>query len=223
MIQYSRGDIVGQCIFLQDIDSRKTKGGTLIRRGIFRCKCGKEFICSIKSLKSSRTKSCGCANIEAIVKRNKAGTTHGKTNTTEFSIWSGMKIRCYNPNVPEFVNYGGRGIVVCDRWLGKNGFINFLEDMGVRPSNYHTLEREDNNSNYSLENCKWATYKDQNRNRRNNKTITYNGISMCQSAWAESLGIADSTLKNRLKYMPLEKAFTQGKIGKTGKRTKYYV
>jgi hypothetical protein len=77
-----------------------------------------------------------------------------------------MKQRCFNPRSKPFKNYGGRGITVCERWTGRDGFINFLNDMGKRPSLEYSIERINNNGNYEPSNCKWATQKEQLSNKR---------------------------------------------------------
>ncbi len=117
-------------------------------------------------LKSSNTKSCGCLHIKHGHNcRNKRSKTYG--------TWRGMIKRCTNPNYNEYKYYGGRGIKVCEAWMKFEGF---LQDMGERPPNL-TLDRIDNDGNYCKENCRWHTWKEQNRNRRDNILITINGIT----------------------------------------------
>lgn len=94
-----------------------------------------------------------------------------------YSTWAGVKQRTSDPNTVGYPNYGGRGIKMCDRWLGPYGFDNFLKDMGERPPNY-TLDRIDNDGDYSPENCRWATGHQQCANRRNNNEIV--GVSWCK-------------------------------------------
>lgn len=122
-----------------------------------RCDCGNEIVVHRDSLIAGNTKSCGCLLKETLIK-------HGMYKSPEFKTWIRIKSRCYDRNLPCYVNYGGRGIIVCNRWL--ESFNNFYEDMGNRPSSKHSIERKDNNGNYDPDNCKWATKTEQQRNQR---------------------------------------------------------
>lgn len=122
--------------------------------------------------------------------------------------YNSMIQRCYNENNPQYKDYGGRGITVCDRWLenqeGAKGFWNFVEDMGEKTKGL-TLDRINNSKGYSPENCKWSTRKEQQRNRRNSVFITYNGKTQCAKDWALETGINSTTLWRRYKLgLPLE-------------------
>jgi hypothetical protein len=110
-----------------------------------------------------------------------------------------MIYRCTNSNAKNYKDYGGRGITVCDRWLGKNGFINFLIDMGEPPGPGYSIERINNNLGYFKENCRWATPKEQARNTKRNHLITYNRKTQCIAAWAEELGMKYHAILARIK------------------------
>lgn len=102
--------------------------------------------------------------------------------------------RCLNSKCKYYHNYGGRGITVCTRW---HSFVNFLEDMGECPKGL-TIERIDNEGNYEPNNCRWATRKEQCRNLRKNRMVTFNGETRCLSEWAEITGLTYATLMRRL-------------------------
>lgn len=121
---------------------------------------------------------------------------HGLHGTSEYTIWKGIKDRCFNKNSKFYKNYGGRGIVVCDRW--RNSFAAFLADMGRRPPGGYTIERINNDGDYEPDNCRWATRFDQARNTRANRLLTFRGESKCMAAWAGELGINLQTLSWRI-------------------------
>ena len=155
-----------------------------------RCKCGKEKDISGVLLRNKRIKSCGCLRLEKI-------STHNMSKTKIYQVWRSMIRRCGDPNHQAYKNYGRRGIKVCKRWQGKNGFMNFLEDMGI-PEKGLTLERTNNNLGYFKENCMWATMKNQRRNSRQNKFVEYDNKKMCLSEWAEIRNINRTTINFRL-------------------------
>jgi len=158
-----------------------------------KCECGNIVTPHTSHLKSGHTCSCGCYRIDRIKETN---TKHGLCDTPEYQAWISMKDRCYNVNDEAYPNYGGRGIFVTPRWLGVNGFTNFLEDMGKRPSNNHSLDRFPNNKTgiYELINCRWATTPEQNRNQRSNRNLEYNGETKILGDWAKILKISRGTL-----------------------------
>lgn len=122
----------------------------------------------------------------------------GKRYTRLYKIWCGMKYRCYNANYDGYNNYGGRGIIVCQEWI--NDFGNFYEwaiKNGYKDT--LTIERIDVNGNYCPENCKWATMKEQENNKRNNTVLEYNGEKRTVSEWADKLQVSKETLYSRLK------------------------
>jgi len=121
---------------------------------------------------------------------------HGMAETSEYTSWQGMKNRCFNPNYHRYSDWGGRGITVCDRWLN---FENFLADMGTKPSPKHSLDRIDNNADYSPENCRWATKAEQDNNRRSNRLITIACVTLTIAQWAKKTGFNANVIHDRLK------------------------
>lgn len=167
---------------------------------LWRCDCGREIELkgSIVTRKDRPQKSCN----DCYQKRR---LSHGMTGTKEFFAWRGILSRCTCKTDEAYDSYGGRGITVCDRWLE---FKNFYEDMGNAPSKKHSIDRIDNNDGYYKENCRWAVPKVQQRNRRNNRIIEYNGQKKCISEWAEFLGLTYQALFYRIKRnWSLEEAF----------------
>jgi len=104
--------------------------------------------------------------------------------------------RCHNPTDNSWARYGGRGIVVCERW--RESFLNFAEDMGERPPS-HSIDRIDNNGNYEPKNCRWATKKEQCNNTRSNRVLVLDGKAKTMTQWAEELGLSRETIRGRLR------------------------
>lgn len=158
------------------------------------CSCGRTHEATGSLLTRGHVTSCG-------------NHGHGMRGTLIYGVWNSMKNRCSNPKVKSYPSYGGRGIKVCDRW---QKFENFFADMGDRPSPSHSLERRDNNGDYSPENCQWAIHSVQAKNKRNNRFITANGESLHLAEWARRLGCNPAAILARLAAgMPESEAVTK--------------
>ncbi len=182
------GQKFGRLTALEHIADRKWK---------CRCDCGKEVIVSKVHLGNGHTKSCGCLSKEVTSKRSKNAAIHGMCNSSEYQSWQSMLERCYNERNHNFPKYGGAGITVCDHW--KTSFVNFLADMGLKPTPKHTIDRIDGKSGYCPENCRWATPLEQANNRQNNRRFCFLGITHSIREWSEITGISYSILWNRSK------------------------
>lgn len=144
------------------------------------CDCGNSVEVRSGSLTSGNSTSCGCKQREHAATLGGAHPTHGHSRrgslSPEYRAWRAMKSRCYWPPFIEFQNYGGRGIVVCDRW--RESFETFLADIGPRPGKGWSLDRIDVNGNYEPSNCRWATAKEQASNTRVNRNVQIGGETM---------------------------------------------
>jgi hypothetical protein len=164
------------------------------------CVCGRTCIVSAKHLRSGSTTSCGCARGVAISRRL---TVHGESNTRtrraslEYQTWAGIIQRCEDPTSISYKYYGALGITVCARW--RASFEVFLADVGRRPAPRHTLDRFPNrDGNYEPGNVRWATMKQQQRNKSSNHMVVFRGESLCLSELAERFGLLPGTLYARL-------------------------
>lgn len=192
------GQRFGMLLVVERAESRETKTWWKCQ-----CDCGKLKEISASHLKKGNTKSCGC-NIGNAIRA--AQTKHGcsKNKTPEYTSWVAMTSRVFDPNTAYFKHYGGRGITRCERW---SSFENFLEDMGLKPSPKHSLERKNNELGYSPENCCWATPKEQAANTRNTVRTTYKGETKCIREWSELTGLNYGTLHSRIKRgWPIDRA-----------------
>jgi len=166
------------------------------------CDCGNHVTVWGSALTTGQTQSCGCLQKEMASKANKV---HGVSNkTSEYRTWVNMKTRCYNENVAD-PDYFGKGIKVCDRWMDeKFGFVNFISDMGKKPSPLHSIERLESDKDYEPNNCKWGTEEEQVRNKRNNVWIEYGGKRMILTDWARCFGVDQANLAASLRVKSIE-------------------
>lgn len=170
-----------------------------------RCRCKRKtvrIVCSA-TLVSGVSTSCGCKSEE-----NPNGRIHGERYTPLYRIWMSMNSRCTSDHPDHSRRYKSRGIKVCKQWRGRDGFLNFKKDMGERPSPKHQIDRRNNDGDYTPRNCRWATRRENNTNRCNNKKVTYKGITKTVTEWAELLKMGLVTLIYRIDAgWPVKKAF----------------
>lgn len=162
-----------------------------------KCDCGNTVTKCGSELVRETIKSCGCTKKPIM----------GNRRHPIYGIWCHIKSRCLNKLDHKYFMYGGRGITVCDLWI--HDFSQFCNDVGPRPGPEYSLDRIDNDGNYSPGNVRWATNKMQCNNKRNNRFLTYNSITLTVQQWSERLGIKRSTIAVRLmKGWPIEKALS---------------
>lgn len=188
----------GRLVVLHEASSHTKPSGQKSRMMYCRCDCGTEITASLSNLKRSNTLSCGCLQREIIGQSAmRHGHSKGDIKSAAYTAWVNMRERCSNPMSTSFKTHGARGITVCDSW--SQSFERFLSDMGERPSSKHSLDRYPNNDgNYEPGNCRWATSKEQNRNKRSNAYITHDGKTKTIAEWAEISGVQRYTLKARI-------------------------
>lgn len=180
------------------------KNKNYARRFLCKCDCGNEAIVRLTSLRSGRTRSCGCYMRKRAVESN---TVHGCFGTRLYGIWNGMLNRCRNPKVKSYRNYGAKGITVCEEWLSFVVFKDWATLHGYRDD--LTIERKNGKGNYEPSNCKWATMKEQGNNRDGNDVIEYRGVKMTRKQWSEKIGIEQGTIGLRLAHgWSVERAMT---------------
>lgn len=202
MPKRSRLDLVGQrfgrLTVRHEVDPYVAPGGKSTRRWYCECHCGGSKTVTQNGLRYA--KSCGCLKQENGVIQGRKRVVHGhrqSNSTAEYNAWRGARSRCYCTSDPKYNYYGGRGISMCPEW---DSFQQFLADMGPRPSAKHSLDRIDTNGPYSPTNCRWATAKEQIRNRRNTVFVEHKGSQVTLGELAERTGIGYSTLNWRHRH-----------------------
>lgn len=194
-------------VAIGDRYGRLTVIARLDRRGHSRywacqCDCGNMKQVPSGNLLSRGTVSCGCYFREHISRVNAThGETRCKDKSREYTAWAAMVGRCHDPNDVGYKNYGARGIFVCDSW--RYSFDNFLAHLlatiGRSPGRGYTLDRIDNDGNYEPGNIRWATYRQQNRNKRNNRILVIDGTAKTMTEWSEIAGLSIGTIHHRVK------------------------
>ena len=199
------GQVFGRLAVIGEAPSR----GNYKTRWTCKCECGVIAEVGANELQTGTTKSCGCYRRQqpSLSPHNyRHGHSRKGGETKTYKSWCSMLNRCQNENdTRHWKDYGGRGIAVCERW---RAFQNFYADMGDRPLGM-SIDRIDNNGDYGPENCRWATHKQQNRNSRGNRLITFDGLTKCVTEWNEFLRFPWGLISNRLCCgWTIERAFT---------------
>lgn len=163
------------------------------------CDCGTTIDVGRGNLRSGASTSCGCYQRDNCAALHR---THGLSKTRSYASWTKMMQRCYDPRHPHYASYGGTGVKVCRRW---HFFTRFYEDMGERPAGT-TIDRVDGAKGYSLDNCRWATRKQQANNTKSNRIVRFSGEDITLAELADRTGIQYHTLRKRINRMSVEKA-----------------
>lgn len=158
-------------------------GGKVPTRWLCKCDCGNEVVARGYNLRGGNTKSCGCAQREVAASRQR---THGDTGSRLYVIWRHMMERCEKAADPAYKHYGGRGVSICKEWHDYETFRSWAISSGYDET--LTLDRIDVNGNYEPNNCRWATHREQQLNRRNNVRVSFGGETKTLSEWAEIFG-----------------------------------
>lgn len=171
-----------------------------------KCDCGNETITSTRYLKIGHTKSCGCLRKEKCYEMHKINQKYKNIKCDKVyaklkSIYEGMIERCYDKNSERYKDWGGRSIKVCEEWHNFENFYNWAITSGFdinKKQKEQSIDRIDNNKDYSPFNCRWATAKEQARNKRNNFLIKYNGEIHCEAEWVEILNLSRKKVRKLL-------------------------
>lgn len=158
------------------------------------CECGSTPLVDGTALRTGQSSCRKCSKARL---RHGHAPKSSRGGSKEFRAWRSMRQRCYQETQHNYHRYGGRGIRVCERWL--ECFENFLADMGTAPSPCHSIDRIDNDGDYEPGNCRWATSREQQRNRCNSRLLTFGGVTQTMAQWADQTGLSYAAIKCRLR------------------------
>lgn len=193
VIEMLPGQVFGFLTVVRRAGSRPKIGKGTYATWLCRCTCGKEVEIVGQKLRNGKQKACAQGHFWA----SSDNSLLAKQNRSEHASWVRMRERCYQPTKDRYPQYGGRGIVVCDRW--KDSFANFLADLGPKPTPDHTIERNDVNGNYEPSNCRWATRAEQSRNMQRTFYVEYEGERMLFIDLVKRLGLNRMAVYGRLR------------------------
>lgn len=196
----------GKLTVIEQGENHRQPSGKSIVMWKCRCECGSESLISASNLTTGNSTKCKKCTNNLFTYKHGDSPKSGKKRL--YRIWMAMKNRCLNRNVPYYVNYGGRGITICDEWLNYSTFREWALNNGY--SDDLTIDRIDVNGNYEPTNCRWITLTDQQSNRRNCHYIEYKGQRKILKDWAKELNIPERRLSSRLRLgWNIEDAFTR--------------
>nr|WP_321985302.1 hypothetical protein [uncultured Lichenicoccus sp.] len=207
--------LVAQTFGILTVRERVENDSSGSRRWRCECACGGTTIARTRDLRSGNTTSCGCAGSRTTI--GARSLKHGASRSRDYVIWCNMKARCTDPEHPGWQDYGGRGISVCAQWA--DSFQTFTDDMGPCPPGM-SIDRRDNDGNYTPQNCRWATTIQQANNKRSSRHITAGGMTLTLAQWSERVGLTPAALHRRLRLWPLEQALNMSERPYAGTGTR---
>lgn len=208
-IEIKIGDKYGRLTVIKEVEKRLFNGKPHIRQFLCKCDCGAETVARISKLLRGKNPTCGCQYGYHLTK-------HGESRSRLYKIWQGMRNRCQYAKHAEYVNYGLRGIKVCDEWQTYEPFRDWAKENGYQED--LTIDRIDVNGNYEPNNCRWITNNEQQLNRRDSIYITYKGETKHLFEWSEEYGIKPHVLMMRYKkYGVSDEIFSKEPFTKTNR------
>ena len=207
-VQIKEGDRINRWTVIKEVENESGSSNFEDKRFLCRCDCGTERILRYKSLAYKTSKSCGCYMRE-FNSKNRRKFPEDTVKSRIYTIWNGIKCRCYTKSSISYKRYGEKGITMCDEW--RNDFMTFYNwSIANGYADNLTIDRIDSKGNYEPSNCRWVTYKQQANNTSSNVSITFNGETHTLAIWGDILGIQPQTLNYRINHAKwsIEKAFT---------------